>query len=147
MCLKLTDRTMQSVHFSHLKRWCIQITHFVNQMTKVFACTTVSLFFTDSTTEPKLMTVTDPAGCTRLSMSLRQVEYLQYYIHEMRLADPVWVGHITKATEGSVDMPDEKVGPAEYPPGEEWVPLPDVFVHGKDIAKVVRQPEAYMQVG
>jgi hypothetical protein len=73
-------------------------------------------------------------------MSLKQLEYIQYYIHETRMADPVWVRHITSS--GSIDKPDPSdhaVGPPEYPEGEEWLPLPDSFIHGDDVISVVSE--------
>lgn len=88
----------------------------------------------------QLRPVTDFDGYTRLSMSLHQLEYLQHYIHEMRLADPVWVKHITSL--GDLDKAhesDKDVGLPEYPEGEEWLRLPDAFIHGKQIVNVVSQ--------
>ena len=86
-----------------------------------------------------LITVTDSVGCVRLSLSLLQLEYLQYYIHEMRLADPVWAAHLALAEDTTLDLGRDKedLGTAGYPPGEEWVPLPDVFAHGENIVSVV----------
>lgn len=81
--------------------------------------------------------MTDSDGCTRVSMTLRQLEYLQYYIHELRLADPVWTRHLTSVVEAQKTEADKQVGPAEYPPGEEWIPLPDEFVFGDNLVKAV----------
>lgn len=70
-------------------------------------------------------------------MSLRQLEYTQYYVHEMRLADPVWTGHLANGHKDQATEADKDLGPPEYPPGEEWVPLPDEFVYGDNLVKVV----------
>lgn len=87
-----------------------------------------------------LTIVTDKAGNTRLSFSLRQLEYIQYYIHETRMADPVWVKHITSLGDLDKSHPsDAEVGPPEYPEGEEWLPLPDAFIHGEAVVAVVSQ--------
>ena len=68
------------------------------------------------------------------------MEYLQYYIHEMRLADPVWVAHLNRvhtSKEGEPVEKDEDVGPAQYPEGEEWIRLPNTFLRRADFVTVV----------
>ena len=65
-----------------------------------------------------LKTVEDD-GKQHLCLPLRQMAYLQYYIHEMCLADPVWIMH--------------GEGEAAYLEGEEWVRLPDAFVAGEKV--------------
>ena len=66
---------------------------------------------------------TDHLGKRRVLYSLRQLEYLQYYIHEMRLTDPEWVMSISsQVMEGNEDK--ENVPPTKKEDIPEWVPLP-----------------------
>ncbi|ORY25348.1 hypothetical protein BCR39DRAFT_590203 [Naematelia encephala] len=60
-------------------------------------------------------------GKQRLLFSLKQVEYIQYYIHEMRLLNPTWIEHLSRLSTGETTSADEPdLGPNE----DEWVPLP-----------------------
>ena len=83
---------------------------------------------------------TEKDGKRRLLLSLKQMEFLQLYIHEMRLADPVWVEHLSKlhdAAPGEEVEFHEEVGPPAYPEGGEWVPLPNDFYRREAFTSMV----------
>lgn len=69
-------------------------------------------------------------GKQRLLFTLKQVEYLQYYIHEMRLGDPEWVQYMlrvqakTTGSEATTDPIAEEPPPPPGPEAEKWIPLP-----------------------
>ncbi|ORX33487.1 hypothetical protein BD324DRAFT_639541 [Kockovaella imperatae] len=82
---------------------------------------------------------TEKDGSRRLLMSLKQMEFLQLYIHDMRLADPIWSAHLAKkqtAQPGDLVEDDTNVGPAQYPEGGEWVPLPNNFIRREDLTSL-----------
>ncbi|KAK4689782.1 hypothetical protein P7C73_g302, partial [Tremellales sp. Uapishka_1] len=66
-------------------------------------------------------------GVERLLFSLRQVEYLQYYIHEMQLADPHWVMELA-SRKASTEVAETVHKPEDC---EEWIPLPADLVYEK----------------
>lgn len=77
-----------------------------------------------------------------ICFSLKQIEYLQFYIHEMRLADPAWTNYLAKLNSGNdEDKPKEgevleepRYVEAENP----WVPLPAGIMRESDMAEIVR---------
>lgn len=83
-------------------------------------------------------------GKERLLFSLRQLEYLQYYIHEMRLTDPEWVlrldGDEIKEAKPRKDEDAESDAARkvqDYGKIGEWVPLPAEFERPEEYASIV----------
>jgi hypothetical protein len=66
----------------------------------------------------------DKIGRERLLMSLKQIEYVQYYIHTMRLAERKWVEYLTART-AALNAGTEPPTPPEEEGDGIWVPLPD----------------------
>lgn len=66
-------------------------------------------------------------GEQRLLFSLHQLEYLQYYIHEMRLTDPE---HVTSLVNQNQENAEDKenVSPIANGAIPEWVPLPSSLI-------------------
>lgn len=80
-------------------------------------------------------------GHERLCFSLKQIQYLQYYIHEMRLANPAWTEYLAKLSSGNdADQPKEgeELAPPEYVEEEnEWLPIPGGIIRAENLADVV----------
>lgn len=80
-------------------------------------------------------------GHERLCFSLKQIEYLQYYIHEMRLADPAWTKYLAKLSSANAEDQPKEGEIIEPPPYNEeengWVPIPGGFVDADDVAEIV----------
>jgi hypothetical protein len=79
----------------------------------------------------------DHMGRERLLMSLRQIEYIQYYIHTMRLAERGWVEYLTARTAAlqAGDVPPEP--PKEVDEGI-WIPLPGSIRWRSEFVSMVR---------
>ena len=89
-------------------------------------------------------------GKQRLLFSLRQIEYLQYYIHQTGLAVPERLDEIMETDKSDTPrhagaaLKETKPGDgfteeglqAESDPG--WVPLPNTVILPSDLAHVVR---------
>jgi hypothetical protein len=80
-------------------------------------------------------------GHERLCFSLKQIQYLQFYIHEMRLANPAWTDYLAKQSSlNEADQPKEgeELVPPEYVEEEnDWVPIPGGIIRAEDLADVV----------
>lgn len=60
------------------------------------------------------------------------------------MADPAWIAHLakintaTRADRGTGTVPKmEDAGPTEYPPGQEWVNLPDAIRPAEEFEHIV----------
>ncbi|WVQ97744.1 hypothetical protein IAU59_004858 [Kwoniella sp. CBS 9459] len=76
----------------------------------------------------------DSMGAPRLLFHLKQLEYLQYYIHELHLTSPAWVEYNNKRGE-LLDNGKEEEAERSQPPtvseedrDDDWVPLPDSII-------------------
>lgn len=80
-------------------------------------------------------------GYELLCFSLNQIEYLQYYIHEMRLADPEWTQYLAKLSSANAeDQPKEgqEFSPPPYVEEEnQWVPMPSAIIRASEFVEVV----------
>ncbi|WWC59131.1 uncharacterized protein I303_101679 [Kwoniella dejecticola CBS 10117] len=83
----------------------------------------------------------DKFGKPRLLWKIQQLQYLQYYIHEMRLTTPSWIEYHRKRQ----DLGQEKAGQEAdeelpHPPLEEgkddWVPLPRYPIRARDLVSI-----------
>ncbi|WVO15870.1 hypothetical protein L204_103534 [Cryptococcus depauperatus] len=77
----------------------------------------------------------DKANRPRLLFHLRQVEYIQYYIHTMRLSTPSWIKYNLRRSElianGSKDALKELEGlvePSLKDGEDDWIPIPDMVL-------------------
>jgi hypothetical protein len=78
---------------------------------------------------------TAESGKQNLLFSLKQIEYLQYYIHHYRLADPRVVKELQegKGWPENCDFDSVKV--------EEWIPIPMNVLQPAEIGTVVSLPD------
>ncbi|KAK6904069.1 hypothetical protein I203_107583 [Kwoniella mangroviensis CBS 8507] len=85
---------------------------------------------------------TDLLGKPRLLWKIQQLQYLQYYIHEMRLTTPSWIEYHSKRAELLAEEGEDKADKLEPPSLEEgnddWVPLPSYPCRASDM--VIIQP-------
>ncbi|OCF30461.1 hypothetical protein I316_07897 [Kwoniella heveanensis BCC8398] len=77
----------------------------------------------------------DSMGAPRLLFHLKQLEYLQYYIHELHLTSPTWVEYYNRRgelmEEGKEKEALELKPPAvHYEGGDDCVPLPNSVYQG-----------------
>ena len=79
---------------------------------------------------------TDEMGKQRLLYSLRQLEYLQYYIHQMRLTDPAWVMSFTNH-DHSKGVDNSGVLPLVDNGNKDRVPLPNNIMRADFFTKLV----------
>ena len=90
----------------------------------------------------------DETGKQRLLYSLRQLEYLQYYIHHMRLTDPAWVMSFT-CDEQPRGADKASVLPLVGDGNEDWLPLPNTVMKANFFTKLVSRasiPKFYRRV-
>ncbi|WVW78804.1 hypothetical protein I302_100766 [Kwoniella bestiolae CBS 10118] len=85
---------------------------------------------------------TDEYGKPRLLWKIKQLQYLQYYIHEMRLTTPSWRKYHAKRAELlAEENGEEKAAKLEMPSLEEgkddWVPLPSYPCRASDMVTIV----------
>ncbi|WRT65096.1 uncharacterized protein IL334_002038 [Kwoniella shivajii] len=82
----------------------------------------------------------DKIGKPRLFFSLHQIQYLQYYIHEMRLTTPSWAEYHNNRTDLLFEGKEEEADQLEIPSLEEgkddWVPLPSILCKARDLVSV-----------
>lgn len=69
----------------------------------------------------------------RLLFSLAQIEYLQYYIHELRLTDP----KVARSIVNAETAPDAEEGEDEDEKVEEWIPLLLTLMRPEEFASIV----------
>ncbi|WWD08013.1 hypothetical protein V865_006123 [Kwoniella europaea PYCC6329] len=84
---------------------------------------------------------TDLLGKPRLLWKIQQLQYLQYYIHEMRLTTPSWIEyHLRRAELLAVEGGEEGVAKMDPPSLEEgnddWVPLPSYPCRSRDMVTI-----------
>ncbi|WWC67613.1 uncharacterized protein I206_101523 [Kwoniella pini CBS 10737] len=84
----------------------------------------------------------DKLGKPRLFWKIKQLQYLQYYIHEMRLTNPSWIEYHRKRQELLQEEANEtRVNALSKPSVEEgkhdWVPLPSYAIRGSDLDSVI----------
>jgi len=87
----------------------------------------------------------DHMGRERLLMSLRQIEYIQYYINTMRIAEQGWVEYLTiraAAIEAGVEPPR----PPERKGEGIWIPLPDTVRLRSEFVTLVSASTPKIQV-
>ncbi|WWC87149.1 uncharacterized protein L201_002035 [Kwoniella dendrophila CBS 6074] len=85
---------------------------------------------------------TDKLGKPRLLFSIKQISYLQYYIHQMRLTTPSWIEYHSKRAELLEEEDGEaKVANLLQPSLEEgkddWVPLPSYPIKASDLVSII----------
>ncbi|WWD00240.1 hypothetical protein V866_007149 [Kwoniella sp. B9012] len=84
---------------------------------------------------------TDVLGKPRLLWKIQQLQYLQYYIHEMRLTTPSWIAyHLKRAELLAVEGGEEGAAKMKPPSLEEgkddWVPLPSYPCRASDMVTI-----------
>ncbi|OXH34546.1 hypothetical protein J008_02576 [Cryptococcus neoformans] len=91
----------------------------------------------------------DKTNRPRLLFSLKQVEYIQYYINAMRLSTPSWVEYYQRRAELIADGSQEslaeleEMGEPNYEDGkDDWVPIPDMVLPAELFIKI---EEIYVQ--
>jgi hypothetical protein len=81
-------------------------------------------------------------GRRRILFSLKQLQYLQYYIHEARLADPAYVAYLSRLNSGDEDDKEEPVEPPLTEESDVWVPIPDAITLPEEYEKIVNAGDA-----
>ncbi|KJE02513.1 hypothetical protein I311_03701 [Cryptococcus gattii NT-10] len=91
----------------------------------------------------------DKTNRPRLLFSLKQVEYIQYYINAMRLSTPSWVEYYQRRAELIADGGQESLAEFEemeepsYEDGkDDWIPIPDMVLPAELFIKI---EEIYVQ--
>lgn len=86
----------------------------------------------------------DKTNRPRLLFSLKQVEYIQYYINAMRLSTPSWVEYYQRRAELIADGGQESLAELEemeepsYEDGrDDWIPIPDMVLPAELFIKIV----------
>lgn len=82
-------------------------------------------------------------GKERLLFSLAQVEYIQYFIHAMRLTDAAWADYFTQLAAYNEAADGSAAGEKPQPPSgdeafDDWVPLPNAFTLPESYDSIVR---------
>ncbi|ODN96466.1 hypothetical protein L198_04180 [Cryptococcus wingfieldii CBS 7118] len=85
----------------------------------------------------------DKTNRPRLLFTLKQVEYIQYCIHALRLSNPSWVEYYSKRAELEQDGSEkamqelEELEEPSYELGQDdWVPIPDMVLPAEWFIKV-----------
>lgn len=81
-------------------------------------------------------------GRRRILFSLKQLQYLQYYIHKARLADPAYVAYLGRLNTGSEDDREALVEPPWTEGSDVWVPIPDAITLPEEYEKIVSADDA-----
>lgn len=82
------------------------------------------------------MAGTDEYGHQRLLFSIRQIEYLQYYIHVLKLTDPKVAKKIANVEVGP-DAVEEDYGDEVV---DDWVPMPSHVFRPDAFVRIVSSP-------
>ncbi|WVQ76736.1 hypothetical protein IAR50_006410 [Cryptococcus sp. DSM 104548] len=85
----------------------------------------------------------DKTNRPRLLFSLKQVEYIQYYINALRLSNPSWVEYYSKRAELEQDGSEQALKELEqleqpsYELGKgDWIPMPDMVLPAEWFIKI-----------
>lgn len=81
-------------------------------------------------------------GKERLMFSLAQLEYIQYYIHALRLTDSAWADYYTQLAAYNEAADGSAAGEKPAPPPrdeafDDWVPLPNAFTLPESYESIV----------